>query len=178
MRTRQAGIHTTLYLLLPLLLLLLLLLQATGRPRTSCAPTKQAHSLRVYLLLLLLPLLQATGRPHVVRTSQAGILTTCVLDAAAAAGNWEAKNLMCTYGEAFKPLADASTSSGWQFINEGKRGAAKWGYISTTPGSVLKIVVNSMRSQGDAAAAEGDQQMNVMLAYLKSYEGMGMAKFE
>jgi hypothetical protein len=115
-----------------------------------------------------------------VRTSQAGILTTCVLDAAAA-GNWEAKNLMCTYGEAFKPLADASTSSGWQFINEGKPGAAKWGYISTTPGSVLKIVVNSMRSQGEAAAAaaaEGDQQMNVMLAYLKSYEGMGMAKFE
>jgi hypothetical protein len=91
---------------------------------------------------------------------------------------------MCIYGEAFKPLADAAASPGWQFINEGKRGAAKWGYISTTPGSVLKIVVNSMRNQGEpaaaaaAAAVEGDQQMNVMLAYLKSYEGMGMAKFE
>jgi hypothetical protein len=98
------------------------------------------------------------------------------------AGNWEARNLMCTYGEAFKPLADAAASSGWQFINEGKRGAAKWGYISTTPGSVLKIVVNSMRSKGEAAAAGAaagsDEQMNVMLAYLKSYEGMGMAKFE
>jgi hypothetical protein len=95
---------------------------------------------------------------------------------------------MCTYGEAFKPLADGAASPGWQFINEGKRGAAKWGYISTTPGSVLKIVVNSMRSTGDAAAAaaaaaagaagDRDEKMNVMLAYLKSYEGMGMAKFE
>jgi hypothetical protein len=111
------------------------------------------------------------------------MLIAAAAAAAAAAGNWEAKNLMCTYGEAFKPLTDVAGSSGWQFINEGKRGAAKWGYISTTPGSVLKIVVNSMRSQGEgaaaaAAAAEGDQQMNVMLAYLKSYEGMGMAKFE
>lgn len=82
---------------------------------------------------------------------------------------------MCTYGEAFKPLADAAASSGWEFINEGRPGSPKWGYISTTPGSQLKLVVNSMRDPGSGAAS---QPMNVMLAYLKSYDGMGVAKFE
>jgi hypothetical protein len=81
---------------------------------------------------------------------------------------------MCTYGDAFKPLADIERSSGWDFINEGRPGAPKWGYISTTPGSELKIVVNSLRQQ-----PTGQQlPMNVMLAYLKSYVDMGMAKFE
>jgi len=81
---------------------------------------------------------------------------------------------MCTYGDAFKPLADIKRSSGWDFINEGRPGAPKWGYISTTPGSELKIVVNSLRQQ-----PSGQQlPMNVMLAYLKSYVDMGMAKFE
>ncbi|KAF6266240.1 hypothetical protein COO60DRAFT_1632898 [Scenedesmus sp. NREL 46B-D3] len=91
------------------------------------------------------------------------------------AGNWEAKNLMCTYGEAFKPLVDTSASSGWLFINEGKRGAAKWGYISSTPGSRGGGTAAAAAEQDDGA---GDEKMNVMLAYLKSYEGMGMAKFE
>jgi hypothetical protein len=106
-----------------------------------------------------------------------------------AAGNWEARNLMCTYGEGFRPLVDAAASSGWDFINEGKPGAPKWGYISRQPGSVLKIRVDSMRSQdgtggdgssGSSSSSRGSESepMNVMLAYLKSYEGMGMASFE
>eukprot|EP00775_Hariotina_reticulata_P008835 gene8835-9014_t len=89
-------------------------------------------------------------------------------------GNWEAKNLMCTYGEAFKLLADSAHSSGWDFINEGRPGAPKWGYISDTPGSRLKIVVNSLRQQRN----QQQLPMNVMLAYLKSYVDMGIAKFE
>jgi hypothetical protein len=121
------------------------------------------------------------------------------------AGNWEARNLMCTYGEAFKPLAVESASSGWEFLDEGKPGAPKWGYISKQPGSTLKIRVNSMREDpqeeqqedgsgtgGDSSGSRGgssgpdsdsssskrkSEPMNVMLAYLKSYEGMGMASF-
>jgi hypothetical protein len=92
---------------------------------------------------------------------------------------------MCTYGEGFRPLVDAAASSGWDFINEGKPGAPKWGYISREPGSVLKIRVNSMWSQGgtssdssSSSGGTGSEPMNVMLAYLKSYEGMGMASFE
>jgi hypothetical protein len=93
---------------------------------------------------------------------------------------------MCTYGEGFQPLVDTAANSGWDFINEGKPGAPKWGYISRQPGSILKIRVNSMRSQGgtggdsssSSSGGSGSEPMNVMLAYLKSYEGMGMASFE
>lgn len=96
-----------------------------------------------------------------------------------AAGNWEARNLMCTYGKGFRPLVDAAASSGWDFVNEGKPGAPKLGYISRQPGSVLKIRVNSMRGQGGTGSdSSSSERMNVMLAYLKSYEGMGMASFE
>lgn len=83
---------------------------------------------------------------------------------------------MCTYGEGFKPLMDASASKGWDFINEGRPGSPKWGYISRQPGSTLKIRVNSMREQNSGSST--GQPMNVMLAYLKSYDGMGMASFE
>lgn len=97
---------------------------------------------------------------------------------------------MCTYGEAFKPLADEAASSGWEFLDEGKPGAPKWGYISRQPGSTLKIRVNSMRaseedggagsdsSSGSSGSKQQNEPMNVMLAYLKSYEEMGMASFE
>lgn len=90
--------------------------------------------------------------------------------------------MMCTYGEAFKPLVDASATTGWDFIDEGKKGAPKWGYISKKPGSVLKIVVNSMRNQdgSGSTSSEGEEDlpMNIMLAYLKSYNSMGMASFQ
>lgn len=91
--------------------------------------------------------------------------------------------MMCTYGAAFKQLADMQASKDWQFVDEGKKGAPKWGYISTMPGSVLRIVVNSTRGQGSSPAAPTQatpdkKPTNVMLAYLKSYNGMGMAKFE
>jgi hypothetical protein len=107
---------------------------------------------------------------------------------------------MCTYGEAFRPLVDAAASSGWSFINEGRPGAPKWGYIARKPGAALRIVVDSRagappagqggagapsggsRQQHDAAASRpqqhAQQRMSVMIAYLKSYEGMGMASFE
>jgi hypothetical protein len=91
------------------------------------------------------------------------------------ADNYEAKNLMCTYGEAFKDVVDVESSTGWEFVNEGNAGKQKWGFISYKPGSVLKVVVNSTR---ETVAVEGPNKMSVMLAYLKSYNKMGMAKFE
>lgn len=36
---------------------------------------------------------------------------------------------------------------GWQFINEGAaQNKSKWGYVSTEPGSVLKVCVDLLRS--------------------------------
>ena len=82
---------------------------------------------------------------------------------------------MCTYGQAFASVVDRAASQGWEFLNEGANGKPKWGYISRTPGSVLNVVVNSTR---ETRAVDGVHKMSVMLAYLKSYEKMGMAKFE
>jgi hypothetical protein len=82
---------------------------------------------------------------------------------------------MCTYGEGFRPLVDAAASMGWRWVDEGRPGAPKWGFVSRTPGSLLRIRVNSMRDKAAGKAAE--LPMNVMLAYLKSYQGMGMASF-
>jgi hypothetical protein len=43
----------------------------------------------------------------------------------------------------------------------------------TSAGSVLHMVINSTRQSGGK-----DERTNVMIAYLKSYEKMGKAKFE
>jgi hypothetical protein len=53
--------------------------------------------------------------------------------------NYEGRNRMCVYGEAFKEVV--VNASGWQFIDEGSPGKRKWGFISNTPGSILTIKV-------------------------------------
>lgn len=88
-------------------------------------------------------------------------------------GNNEARNLACLYGAEFAPLVDAGRSSGWEFINEGGPKKPKWGFISNAPGSVLRIVANTTRATGGPG-----ERTNVMVAYLKSYERMGRARFE
>jgi hypothetical protein len=90
-------------------------------------------------------------------------------------GNWEALNVMCTYGAAFKQYVDVEGSKGWEFKDEGKPGAPKWGFISTTPGTQLRVTINSTRL---TPPKDKDNRMNVMLAYLKSYVKMGTAKVE
>lgn len=82
---------------------------------------------------------------------------------------------MCTYGEGFAPYVVKDNSPGWEFLNEGHPKKPKWGYISTVPGSTLRIRVNTTR---ETESKTGDNRMNVMIAYLKSYVKMGKAKFE
>lgn len=55
------------------------------------------------------------------------------------------------YGEAFR--SHVAGASGWAWLDEGKPGKRKWGYISTTPGSVLTIKVRGTQGlwQGSAA---------------------------
>jgi uncharacterized membrane protein YgcG len=81
---------------------------------------------------------------------------------------------MCVYGEAFAENVDLSKSKGFELINEGGNvKKPKWGFVSTQPGSELLVRLNTTRT---TSARDGDQRMNVMLAYLKSYEHMGVAK--
>eukprot|EP00775_Hariotina_reticulata_P005681 gene5681-5919_t len=70
-------------------------------------------------------------------------------------------------------VANDGANSGWQFIDEGGPGKRKWGFISTTPGSVLTIKLDTRRSSTAQSGQPG--RMNVMLSYLKSYVNMGQA---
>jgi len=89
-------------------------------------------------------------------------------------GNWEARNLMCVYGEAFAENVDLPASKGFELVNEGGNARKpKWGFVATRPGSELIVRMNTTRT---THARDGDQRMNVMLAYLKSYEHMGVAR--
>ena len=57
----------------------------------------------------------------------------------------------------------------------------KYGYISTTPGTQLRIKVNSTSSskqssaEGAVVAVAGQELVSIELAHLKSYFGMGQA---
>jgi hypothetical protein len=88
--------------------------------------------------------------------------------------NWEARNLMCVYGEAFAESVDLGASRDFELVNEGGNvKKPKWGFVATKPGAELIVRLNTTRT---TTARDGDQRMNVMLAYLKSYEHMGVAR--
>ena len=61
--------------------------------------------------------------------------------------NYEGRNILCVYGEAFKGVVNNVT--GWSFVDEGGPGKRKWGYISKVPGSLLTIKVKSKQSLRD-----------------------------
>eukprot|EP00878_Enallax_costatus_P012728 GHUV01013292.1.p1 GENE.GHUV01013292.1~~GHUV01013292.1.p1 ORF type:complete len:358 (+),score=39.39 GHUV01013292.1:2608-3681(+) len=87
--------------------------------------------------------------------------------------NYEGKNRMCVYGEAFRGVV--ASAPGWRFIDEGKPGKRKWGFVTDVPGSVLTIKLDTRRSSQTPVGPSGNR-MNVMLAYLKSYVNMGQAE--
>ncbi|WIA28011.1 hypothetical protein OEZ86_010599 [Tetradesmus obliquus] len=86
-------------------------------------------------------------------------------------GNYEGKNRLCVYGEAFR--STVVNASGWSFIDEGGPGKRKWGYIATKPDSLLSIKLDTRRTSSTPSTLAG--RMNVMLSYLRSYENMGSA---
>eukprot|EP00798_Chlamydomonas_sp_ICE-L_P004346 gene4346-14462_t len=62
-------------------------------------------------------------------------------------------------------------SIGWEYINEGTEDKPKKGFVSTTPGSSLKMTIDTSRI-GDGGS------IPVMIGYLKSYTSMGQAMLE
>ncbi|KAG1663016.1 hypothetical protein FOA52_016031 [Chlamydomonas sp. UWO 241] len=93
---------------------------------------------------------------------------------------------VCAVGVDFGAMA-----SGWDWVDEGKPGAPKWGYVSSTPGETLTIRVPL---DGDALLAahlverggaefkdpkgkeaKKDRRMAAWLIYMESYEHMGKA---
>jgi len=67
----------------------------------------------------------------------------------------------------------------WDWVDEGRNGVHKWGFVSTTVGAQLVVEVDmTMRKPG--SKSKGDRQhvdeMLAWLIYLGSYTGMGTAK--
>lgn len=85
--------------------------------------------------------------------------------------NHQALSDRCFMGQAFRDnavIADPQPDN-WTWVNEAKASLRpKWGYVSYTPGSVLRLRVNTTASAGAL-----DQRVLVQLAHLRSYEHMG-----
>jgi DNA polymerase alpha subunit B len=86
------------------------------------------------------------------------------------AGNHQSLSSKCFVGEAFRSAAVKGKPKGWAWLNESKTPRPKWGYVSSKPGSLLRVAVNTTASSGAA-----DHPVLVQLAYLRSYEHMGKA---
>ncbi|KAI8467410.1 MAG: SGNH hydrolase-type esterase domain-containing protein [Monoraphidium minutum] len=84
-------------------------------------------------------------------------------------GNFEERNRLCANGEAF--ASAVSSHDGWELVNEGDDLKQKWGFVSRDPGAELVIELNTTRQ-----AQPERPTINVQLAYLKSYAGMGRAE--
>lgn len=84
--------------------------------------------------------------------------------------NHESLSDKCFVGDAFRAKAVLGTPRDWEWVNESQGLRPKWGYVSTQPGSVLEMLVNSTASSGEV-----DHLVLIQLAYLRSYEHMGKA---
>lgn len=66
----------------------------------------------------------------------------------------------------------------WDWINESKTDRPKWGYIAIKIGAVLKMLIDTRASAQPLPGTEPDKKdaalVLVELAYLRSYENMGV----
>lgn len=85
-------------------------------------------------------------------------------------GNYESLNDRCFMGESFKTKAVTGNPESWEWLNEARGLRPKWGYVSTKPGAVLKMLLNTTASTGQPG-----HKVLVQIAYLSSYEHMGKA---
>jgi lysophospholipase L1-like esterase len=97
-------------------------------------------------------------------------------------GNWEEKTETCMLDDELRTIVDEGQSAGWAFVNEGTAGSRKTGYVTTTPGTRLVLVLDTRKLLGDGvvfagadASPEHDRAISLMLSYLKSYSGHGIA---
>lgn len=90
-------------------------------------------------------------------------------------GNVPPSSTMCVAGEPFRSLVVAA--EGFTWVNEGTPLKPKPGFVATSPGSTLRIRVDTDRGGGAAGGAAGDARpLPVFLHYMRSYERMGTAK--
>eukprot|EP00798_Chlamydomonas_sp_ICE-L_P007315 gene7315-433_t len=99
----------------------------------------------------------------------------------AVVGNCEEVSEQCFLDEQLHDLVVPSLSDGWTFINEGTEEKKKQGYVTTQPDTTLVMRFNMSSLPSPAAdtltGQTMQQQVSIMVSYLKSYEHMGMANF-
>ncbi|KAG2493912.1 hypothetical protein HYH03_007848 [Edaphochlamys debaryana] len=88
-------------------------------------------------------------------------------------GNVPPDRTTCSVGDAFKPLV--VLAEGFEYINEGTAEKPKPGYVTTTPGSRLRIKVDTDRS---GIGSDPNGIVNVYIHHLRSYQHMGCASIE
>ncbi|PRW59533.1 hypothetical protein C2E21_1609 [Chlorella sorokiniana] len=84
-------------------------------------------------------------------------------------GNFAAKTNTCLMGDQFSAVV--KRHKGFAFVDEGKPGKPKTGWVATQPGSWLEFDVNTK----EAAAEAGQPTIAVAVAHLTSYAHMGQA---
>ncbi len=85
------------------------------------------------------------------------------------AGNEAPNKPMCLNSEMIKPFI--VEQKGFEYINEGTEIKPKRGFVSNTPGSMLKIRI-------DTTSRKPVGSVPVYLAYLRSYTRMGIATLD
>ncbi|KAG1663229.1 hypothetical protein FOA52_004430 [Chlamydomonas sp. UWO 241] len=97
-------------------------------------------------------------------------------------GNWEETTETCMMDDELRQIVDEGQSAGWAFVNEGTAEKPKTGYVTMTPDTRLVLVLNTRKVLGDDvvfagadASPEHDRAVSLMLSYLKSYSGHGIA---
>jgi hypothetical protein len=67
----------------------------------------------------------------------------------------------------------ATATNNFSYVNEGTDKKPKWGYVGDVVGASLTLTFNTTQEN-----ALKDQEVNVYLAYLKSYQHMGTARVQ
>lgn len=89
--------------------------------------------------------------------------------------NWESVEDRCLIGDGLHAVVAKKEGFEWQNdLPAGKR--AKWGYISTQPGSAITFKVNTVLPYAQKSGP--DTLASVQIAHLRSYQGMGKAMAE
>ncbi|GBF87887.1 hypothetical protein Rsub_00599 [Raphidocelis subcapitata] len=118
-------------------------------------------------------------------------------------GNHPSLRRVCFHGDDFRSTV-VNAGGGWEWVNEGTEASPKWGYVSTKPGAVLRVRLDTSLASvdpgafmsapvafggsggGGGASGGGDGGSKqrgpghtavVIFSYLKSYENMGKAAF-
>lgn len=89
-------------------------------------------------------------------------------------GNYEMKTASCFWAESLIEMVEPP-HTGWEFVNEGTVERPRWGFLTTTAGSVLKIKIDSRIPYAAwGTTTIGETRRVIQILFLYSYQHMGI----